>query len=322
MHQPIPEQPPVESFGPYLAALVHQQQEYSLGCKAGGDPGDLAVVFGHSITGNQPPEWFVSYTVLGRAGGTRVPATFSADRREATVTISDPALAGHPYFCAMASSGPDETGAAYFPGFEPLAPVLGGPADGALFRGTMPDVLDWAPRVSSGDWVEIWNAAPTPGGQPLMRLAADGQGGQARVKGTRTGTSLRFSAPLADGVYWWGVTRFYGLTALRTYKRFEVGPPDLTTLTLARSSKRGSAKLTVKATRGATGTLVVKRGARTVKTLKFAIKTATTSPQLTVPLPCSKPGSRYTAKVTASDRYGKRLTATKAWTVSRSRCAP
>jgi hypothetical protein len=321
LHAPFPAAPP--QAGPaLLSASVYQQPDYFLGCRATGVPGDLDVLLDFSATEGAVPEWDAGYHVFGREGMTEVPVTFSADRREARVAITDPAIAGRPYFCAGAMSedgARDFTGAAHFPGFEPLAPVLGGPADGALFHGTTPD-LDWDVRPASGESFEVYRRDPATGGAPLIASDATGRNAIGGVVGTRTGTSFRLAKPLEEGVYWWGVRRSYGFTALKAYKRFEVGPPDLTTLKLARSVGRAGAKLTVKATRGATGVLVVKRGARTVKTLKFTIKTDKTSPRLTVPLPCSKPG-RYTAKVTASDRYGKRLSAAKAWTVSRSRCA-
>ena len=70
--------------------------------------------------------------------------------------------------------------------------------------------------------------------------------------------------------------------------------------------------------------LVVRRGTRTVRKFDFFVGTDQQGrvryPQLMLPISCSTPG-RYTAKGTARDRYGKRLSAVASWSVSRTRCA-
>jgi hypothetical protein len=149
----------------------------------------------------------------------------------------------------------------------------------------------------------------------------------------RTGDQfvLAFREPLPDGVYWWAVRSTFGAVVMQSpAMRFEVGPPELTTLVLARTvkapastKKAGRARLRVEGTRDATATLVIRRGRRTLRksTFPFGLTQNGKAGSVIVdqPLRCSTPG-RYTAKVTAIDRYGKTMTASVTWTVSRARC--
>ncbi len=317
-----------------LKAELAQARTYSMPCGQAYTAGDLKV----NVAADSFNEPRAKYVIDGIVWDVETPLAISDDRRELTVSVTDPSLAGRSFFCARASSAdvvPDEA-SSYFPGFAPAAAVL---SPGTLFRGTSP-VLTWDPiPPDTIEGLEFYVADPGTGAQPTdVHHFPDGPpavvGGTfaGRFERTPAGVAFTVTGQLPDGVYWWAIRREFGTVgSLRSVGRFEIGPPDLTKFTLRASVKApkrfkaaGRVSLSTIATRGATIKLVIRRGTRTVRKFDFFVGTdqqgRVRSPQLTLPLSCSTPG-RYTVKGTATDRYGKRLNAATSWSVSRTRCA-
>ncbi|RKQ93152.1 hypothetical protein C8N24_3012 [Solirubrobacter pauli] len=341
--QPLPASAPFGS-GQQLSANVKQDASYYRPC-SGWTSGDVTVnvANGTMLVGDVWP-YRASYQISGRSGWIEAPVALSQDRREVTATVTDTAITGRTFFCADATSSAgtnvvadrrvDTVPFVYFPGFAPTPATLVHPV-GGLFHGTTPQ-LSWdSSATATSELVKVYAGEPSSENYPKVSeyfsptYTGSSDGSLQRIGGRAVYT---LKDPLPDGVYTWVVERSFGsLPAQLAGSRFEIGPPDLARLVLtprirqpASATAAGSGRLTVDATRGAAVTLTVKRGTRTVRTSRFSLGTDQDDKvkpvTVSVALPCRTPG-RYTATAIAADRYGKQLTATGSWTVSKTRCA-